>query len=67
MDNKNILIIIDELGSLLGKYKDEIKYKDFQIEHLRNKIESIENYIAFYSEDTVTDEDYKEVKRIAGG
>lgn len=60
MDNKNILTVIDELGYLLEKYKHDIKYKDIEIEHLKKKIERIESYIAFYSEDTITEEDYKE-------
>lgn len=48
---ENILTVIDELGSLLNKYKDEIKYKDYEIESLKKKIESIENYIDFYSKE----------------
>lgn len=60
MNEKNILLVIDELGSLLEKYKHEIKYKDIEIEHLHKKIERIESYIAFYSEDQVTETDYKE-------
>lgn len=48
---ENILIVIDELGNLLNKYKDEIKYKDYEIESLKKKIESIENYIDFYSKE----------------
>lgn len=48
---ENILIVIEELGSLLNKYKDEIKYKDYEIESLKKKIEQIENYIDFYSKE----------------
>lgn len=48
---ENILIVIDELGSLLTKYKDEIKYKDYEIERLKKKIEQIEQYIDFYSKE----------------
>lgn len=48
---ENILIVIDELGSLLTKYKDEIKYKDYEIESLKKKIEQIENYIDYYSKE----------------
>lgn len=48
---ENILTVIEELGSLLSKYKDEIKYKDWEIESLKKKIESIENYIDFYSKE----------------
>lgn len=48
---ENIMIVIDELGSLLSKYKDEIKYKDWEIESLKKKIEQIEQYIEFYSKE----------------
>ena len=47
----NILVVIDELGSLLSKYKDEIRYKDYEIEGLKKKITEIENYIDFYSKE----------------
>lgn len=61
MGNKNIVTIIEELGEIISKYKDDIKFKDFQIERLEKKIETIENYIAFYSEGESTDEEYKEI------
>lgn len=48
---ENILIVIDELGNLLSKYKDEIKFKDYEIDSLKKKIESIEQYIDFYSKE----------------
>ncbi len=48
---ENILIVIDELGNLLSKYKDEIKYKDYEIDSLKKKIEQIEQYIDFYSKE----------------
>ena len=48
---KNILVVIDELGALIEKYKDEIKYKDYEIDSLKKKIESIEQYIDFYSKE----------------
>ena len=48
---ENILVVIEELGSLLSKYKDEIKYKDYQIDSLKKKIEQIENYMEFYSKE----------------
>ena len=47
---ENILTVIDELGSLIAKYKDEIKFKDIHIKHLNDKIEQIEQYISYYSE-----------------
>ncbi len=48
---ENILIVIEELGSLLSKYKDEIRYKDYEIESLKKKIEQVETYIEFYSKE----------------
>ena len=48
---ENILTVIDELGSLLNKYKDEIKYKDYEIDSLKKKIEQIEAYCDFYSKE----------------
>ena len=48
---ENILVVINELGALLEKYKDEIKYKDYEIDSLKRKIESIEQHIDFYSKE----------------
>ena len=48
---ENILTVIDELGSLLNKYKEEIKFKNYEIESLKKKIEQIEQYIDFYSKE----------------
>ena len=48
---ENILVVIEELGGLLEKYKDEIKYKDYEIDSLKKKIEQIEQYIDFYSKE----------------
>ena len=51
MENKNILMVIEELGGLLEKYKDDIRYKDYEIDSLKKKIEQIEQYIDFYSKE----------------
>lgn len=59
MENNNILTVIDELGALIEKYKTEIKFQKYEIENLNKKITQIENYIDFYTEDTITQEDYK--------
>ena len=48
---ENILTVIDELGALIEKYKDEIKYRDYEIDSLKKKIEQIEQYIDFYSKE----------------
>jgi hypothetical protein len=49
--DKNILVVIDELGALIEKYKDEIRFKDYEIDSLKKKIEQIEQYIDFYSKE----------------
>lgn len=51
MENKNILTIIEELGGLLEKYKDEIKFKDYEIERLNKRVEQVEQYKDFYSKE----------------
>lgn len=48
---ENILTVIDELGALIEKYKDEIKFKDYEIDNLKKKIENVESYINFYSKE----------------
>lgn len=48
---ENILVVIDELGALIEKYKDEIKFKDYEIDSLKKKIEQIEQYATFYSKE----------------
>ena len=48
---ENILVVIDELGALLEKYKSEIKFKDLQIDNLKKEIERIEQYKNFYSQE----------------
>lgn len=45
----NILIVIEELGTLIKEYKQEIKFKDIEIQHLKNKIEYIEQAEEYYS------------------
>lgn len=42
MQEKDILIVIEELGKMISTYKDQIKFKDYEIETLRKQIEAIE-------------------------
>lgn len=51
MKEVNILNVIEELGAMLIKYKDDIRFKDLEIENLKKKIERIEEYANFYSKD----------------
>lgn len=51
MDSNNIITIIEELGEIISKYKNEIKYKDYQIDNLKKKIEQIESYLDYYSKE----------------
>lgn len=48
---ENILTVIDELGALIEKYKNDIKFKDYEIERLNKKITQIEQYVDFYSKE----------------
>ena len=48
---ENILTVIDELGALIEKYKDEIKFKNYEIDSLKKEIERIEQYKSFYSQE----------------
>lgn len=48
---ENILVVIEELGNLLSKYKDEIRYKDYEIDSLKKKITEIENYLELFGGD----------------
>ena len=45
---ENILTVIEELGALIKEYKQEIKFKDIQIEHLKKKVEYIEQAQDYY-------------------
>lgn len=45
MNEKNILVVIEELGALINTYKNEIEFQDIQIKNLENKINKIETYI----------------------
>lgn len=42
MKEKDILIVIEELGKLISDYKKELKFKDYQIKNLKLEIEKIE-------------------------
>lgn len=49
MENKNILTVIEELGALIERYKDEIEIRDWEVKRLKNKIEEIEKFANSYS------------------
>lgn len=42
MKEKDILTVIEELGKMIAEYKDQIKFKDYEILALKNKIEELE-------------------------
>lgn len=63
MEEKNIICVIEELGAMITKYKQDIKFQKYEIERLQKKIKSIESYIDFYTEETITNEDYQEAVR----
>ena len=45
MNTNNIVAVIEELGEIISKYKNDIKFKDYEIERLNKKVNSIENYL----------------------
>lgn len=45
MNTNNIVTIIEELGEIISKYKNDIKFKDYEIERLNKKVKSIEDYL----------------------
>ena len=51
--------VIEAIGELLFKKDNQIQLNEFEIKSLKKKIETIEQYINFYAEDNVTEEDYK--------
>lgn len=42
MEEKDILTVIEELGKMISTYKNEIKFKDYEIQALKQRIEAIE-------------------------
>ena len=45
MNTDKIIIVIEELGEIISKYKNEIKWKNCEIERLNKKVKSIEDYL----------------------
>lgn len=52
------LKVIEGIGELLFKKDNQIQINEFEIKNLKKKLEAIEQYAEFYS-DNVTNEDYK--------
>lgn len=48
--NNRYMKIIEGLGELLLSRDEKIKFQDYEIENLRNKIKKIEQYIEYYKE-----------------
>lgn len=51
MEFNHILNVIDELGKALKDKDTKIKFQEYEIERLKKKIESIEQYVDFYSKE----------------
>jgi hypothetical protein len=45
MNTDKIILVIEELGEIISKYKNEIKWKNCEIERLNKKVKSIEDYL----------------------
>lgn len=48
---EQIMAVLEELGAIIINHKEQINHKDLEIDKLRKKIESIEAYANFYSDD----------------
>lgn len=46
-----IIQVIEELGLMIEKYKDEIKFKNYEIDSLKREIEKLERQNASYSKE----------------
>lgn len=45
MNTDKVILVIEELGEIISKYKNEIKWKNCEIERLNKKVKSIEDYL----------------------
>ena len=61
MKADNILAAIEKLGEIIIHNNNNISYLEYENKNLREKIEKLEQYIDFYTEQDITDNDYKEV------
>lgn len=57
---KGIIEVIDVLGSLLKEQKNEIRFKNEELESLKREVEEMESLIAFYNHE-ISEDDYNEV------
>lgn len=60
MKNENILEVIDTLGEMIVNYKTTIAVNEYEIKKLKQKLEAVEQYIEFYTEQNLSELDYKE-------
>lgn len=56
------MTVIDELGGIIQKYKDVIKFKDDEIDDLKRKLEELESLFAFYNHE-ISEDEYNEIVR----
>lgn len=60
MKAENILAVIEELGTIIINYKTEIAVNKYEKEKLKKQLESVEQYLDYYSDNEITESDYKE-------
>lgn len=57
---KGIIEVIDVLGSLLKEQKNEIRFKNEEIENLKREVEEMESLISFYNHE-ISEDEYNEI------
>ena len=61
MKSDNILAVIEELGSIIIKYRTSVSVDKYQPERLEKKILEIEQHIESYLGNDPTEAEYKEL------
>lgn len=61
MKADNIVAVIEKLGEIIIHNKNDISYLEYENKKLKEQVEKVEQYINYYTEHNITDEEYKEV------
>lgn len=60
MKAENIIAVIEKLGEIIIHNKNDISYLEYENKKLKDKIEKVEQYIEYYTEQSINDGDYKD-------
>lgn len=59
MKSKNILEVIDKLGEIIIHSNNDISFLKYENKKLKEQLEKVDQYISYYTEQSITDDDYK--------